>query len=95
MKYEEDLTGKQQLALVGSIIAVIVLVTQIGMFRLDENGTTATKGFISQDTINLEEYKKVGESNFRFSCWGGGSLYTRSAINETTFVCGKEKSVKD
>lgn len=90
MNTESSLSWKEQIVLWLIILSCIVFFNQSGLYRLDAGGMTATKGFISQDTINLEEYKKVGESNFRFSCWGGGGLYTRSAINETTFVCGKK-----
>ena len=86
---ESDLSLKEGIAMLVILVVVIVALVQLKMFRLDDGGNTATRGLISQDTINLEEYKLVGESKFRWSCWSGGYLYTRSAINETTFVCGK------
>lgn len=59
------------------IILSIFAFTATQRFILDEGGQTATKGIIFTKTINLKEYRVLGEGS---GLLGTYKVYTRSII---------------
>ena len=81
------IAGAMMLFLVSS---PLLLITWSGQFYMNPEGNTATKGIFLKDTINLVNYKVLGEADALF-CSNGAYIYTRSPMHQSFKVCKNAK----
>ena len=68
----------------------LLLITWSKQFHMNPDGKTATKGIFLKATINLENYKTLGEADALF-CSNGAYIYTRSPMHQSFTVCKNAK----